>query len=304
MNELEQIRTFVQLVDAGSSTKAAELRGLAVSAISRRMKELENRLGVQLLQRTTRKMHLTDAGRVFYERCVQLLADLADAEAEVTESNAVLRGRLRVAVPLSLGIAHLVPAIVEFMNCHPELRIELDMSDRQVDLVEEGFELAIRVGRLRDSSLMARKIGDFRHVVCASPDFLSVCGEPEHPADMRGWPALCYSHLSRPSSWHFDSGTGDSGSVDVEARMLSTNGDALREAAIAGLGVICEPSFIVHDAVERGLLKVVLQQYRWHDMAIYAVYPPTRHLSTKVRRFIDFLARRFGDEPYWEAFLR
>lgn len=303
MSELEEMRSFVQLVDAGSATRAAELRGVATSAISRRMKDLETRLGVQLLKRTTRTMSLTDEGRLFYDRCVRLLAELAEAEAEVTQQNTHLTGRLKVAAPLSFGVMHFAPAIAEFMTLHPDVNVELDLSDRRVDLVEEGFDLAIRIGELADSSLMGRKVASCRHVVCASPDFFSRQGLPVEPRDLQGMPGLCYANLPNPAQWHYRGSNGEEGSVKVDTRLLSTNGDALKEAAIAGLGVLCEPSFIVHRAIDEGKLYPVLIDYRWYNMGIYAVYPSTRHLSARVRTLIDFLIKRFGEMPYWETCL-
>ena len=297
------MRSFVQLVDSGSATKAASVRGLAVSAISRRMKELEARLGVQLLNRTTRTMSLTDEGRSFYDRAVQILSDLKDAEDEVMQTGGALSGVLKVAAPVSFGVAHLSPAISAFMHAHPEITIRLDMSDRRVDLVEDGFDLAIRIGALKDSSLIARKIGAFRHVVCAAPSFFAARAVPERPEDIEGWPGLCYGNLQHPEVWTYSGPNEKQGNVTVEPRLIANNGDALREAAIAGHGILCEPSFIVHGAVERGLLQPILTEYRWYDMAIYAVYPPTRHLSRRVRRLIDFLSGRFGDNPYWDDFL-
>ncbi len=304
MNEIEELRTFVHLVDAGSSTKAAARRGVAVSAISRRMKDLETRLGVQLIQRTTRQMHLTDAGRTFYERCTRLLADLEEAEAEVTQNSADLSGTLKIASPLSFGIAHLTPALTEFMQQHPEIDVELDMNDRRVDIIAEGFDIAIRIGKLADSSLMARRIAEFRQIVGAAPEFFDKHGRPSTPEDLEGLPALCYANLQNPDIWSFEDPSGTAGRVQVKPRLLSSNGDSIREAAIAGLGVICQPSFIVYEALADGRIEAVLREYRWFDMGIYAVYPPTRYLSTRVRRFIDFLAARFGPNPYWDDVLK
>ncbi len=303
MSELEEMRSFVELVDAGSATRAAARRGLAVSAISRRMKDLEARLGVQLLKRTTRSMSLTDEGRLFYDRCVRLLADLAEAEADVTQRSGVLSGRIKIASPLSFGVAHLSPAISAFMHAHPNIAIELDMSDRRVDLVEEGFDLAIRIGALSDSALTVRRIAGFRHVVCAAPAFIAEHGVATAPSDLEGAPGLCYGNFARPDVWSYRGPAGEAGSVTVSARLICNNGDVLREAAIAGLGVVCEPSFVLHRAVEAGHLRPMLTAYRWYDMAIYALFPPTRHLSTRVRALIDFLADRFGDRPYWDEFL-
>lgn len=303
MNELEEMRSFIQLVDSGSATKAANVRGLAVSAISRRLKDLETRLGVQLLNRTTRRMSLTDEGRLFYDHAIRILDDLKEAEAQVSQTGGALSGTLKIAVPVSFGIAHLSPAVSAFMHAHHDIAIHLDMSDRRVDLVEEGFDLAIRIGSLADSSLIARKIGTFRHVACASPDFFSARQIPQHPDDISGWPGLCYGNMTRPNIWKHVGPDGEAGSVTVEPRLVANNGDALREAAIAGLGILSSPSFIVHRAIEEKLLQPVLLDFQWFEMAIYAVYPPTRHLSQRVRRFIDFLASRFGDHPYWDDFL-
>ena len=304
MNELEELRTFVQLVDSGSATRAAAVRGVAVSAISRRLKELEQRLGVQLLQRTTRRMHLTDEGQLFYRRATRILGELTEAELEVTRYSTQLKGTLKIAAPVGFGVAHLVPAVTAFMHQHPELNLQLDMSDRRIDLLEEGFDLAIRIGSLAASALRARRIADFDHVVCAAPSLLNRVGTPTHPADLEGAPALCYGNLARPEHWRYQHHSRDEeGEFDVSPRLLATNGDAIREAAIAGHGYACEPSFIVHRAVEQGQLVPLFLDYRWYDMGIYAVYPETRHVSQRVRAFIDFLVDRFGTDPYWNRFI-
>lgn len=304
MSDIDELRSFVALVDAGTATRAAARRGVAVSAISRRLKDLEARLGAQLLNRTTRKMSLTEEGRVFYERASRILADLAEAEAEIAERSAVLKGRLKIAAPVSFGAAHLASAVSAFMHAHPAVKIELDMSDARVDLVDEGVDLAVRIGSLTDSALMARKIVDVRHAVCAAPGFFNARGAPRTPRDLEGAPGLCYGNLRDPSLWPFRGPDGSQGAVRVATRFEATNGDALREVAIAGHGVLCEPTFILHGAVERGLLQPVLTEYDWYDMALFVVYPPTRHLSSRARRFIDFLADRFGPDPYWDGFLR
>tara|TARA_B110000444_G_C18745093_1_gene549873 strand:- start:648 stop:1196 length:549 start_codon:yes stop_codon:yes gene_type:complete len=177
------------------------------------------------------------------------------------------------------------------------------MSDRRIDLVEEGLDLAIRIGTLEDSSLMVRKLASVRHVVCASPDFLNRHGIPSTPQDLSALPALCYGNLSQPDTWHYHDKDSKPGQVKVPMRMRANNGDALVEAAIAGLGVLCEPSFIVHGSVERGVLKPLLTDYQWNPMGVFAVYPQTKHMPTRARAFIDFLVSSFGDTPYWEHFL-
>ena len=303
MSEFSQIKTFIALVENHSLSKTAEKMDIAVSAVSRRLKELESNLGVQLIQRTTRKMHLTEAGEKFYQRCGHLMDELEEAKQEASNSATTLSGTLKIAAPLSFGVAHLSPAISAFMHLHPQIKIDLDMSDRRIDLVEEGLDLAIRIGTLEDSSLMARKLASVRHVVCASPVFLNRYGTPKTPQDLADMPALCYGNLDQPDTWHYHDKESLPAKVKVPLRMRATNGDALVEAAVAGLGVLCEPSFIVHGAVERGVLMPVLTDYQWYAMNIYAVYPQTRHVPIRVRAFIDFLVSHFGDKPYWERFL-
>ena len=303
MDRFEDMRCFVQVVDRGSVTRAAEAMRVAPSAVSRRIKELEARLGAQLLLRTTRRMSLTDAGRTFHARCQRILADLDEAEAEAADEPGALKGSLRVAAPVTFGVAHLTPILIDFMRTHPDVIVDLDFSDRVVDLVAEGFEMAIRIGNLRDSSLIARKVVDVHELPCAAPALIERMGMPVHPDDLKGWPALCYSGSERSDIWRYRGPGGSEGSVQVKVRMLANNGSVLREAAIAGEGVINEPSFHIHKAVERGDLVPLLCDYRWREMAIYTVYPPTRHLSVRARAFIDFVRERIGPKPYWEAFL-
>jgi len=308
MDRFEDMRCFVQVVDRGSVTKAAEALRVAPSAVSRRLKELEARLGTQLLTRTTRRMSLTESGRSFHARCQRILADLDEAEGEASDRHGALKGSLRVAAPLTFGVAHLTPIIVDFMRQNPGVVIDLDFSDRVVDLVAEGFEMAIRIGRLSDSSLIARKLVDVRVVACAAPALLAERGVPSHPDQLKDWPALCYTGSERPDIWRYrareeSSGDGSDGSVAMQVRMLSNNGNVLRDAAIAGQGVILQPSFHVHEAVADGHLVPILCEFGWPEIAIYTVYPQTRHLSARARAFIDFVRTRIGPRPYWEDFL-
>jgi DNA-binding transcriptional LysR family regulator len=300
MSELQEIRVFVKLVEANSSTKAADQMGVAISAISRRMKDLESRLGVQLVQRTTRRMNLTEDGKFFYQRCRRLLDDLDEATMEVSRSAKSLKGVIKLSTPLSFGVSHLSPVIAKFMQSHQQIEMSLDMTDRRVDLLEEGVDLAIRIGELDDSSLVARKLAPIRHVVCCSPSLLEKHGPIHQPSDLINIPALCYANLKTPSRWHYQDHEGKPGSLKMTPRMLSTNGDAIRDAAIAGVGVVCEPTFIIHKAIEQGQLIPVLENYIWHKMNLYAVYPNTRNLSTRVRTFIDYMVESFGDKPYWD----
>ena len=303
MDRFEDMRCFVRVVDRGSVTKAACAMRVAPSAVSRRIKELEARLGTQLLIRTTRRMSLTEAGRTFHARCQRILADLDEAEAEASDRHGALKGSLRVAAPLAFGAAHLTPIIIDFMRENPGVEMDLDFSDRVVDLVAEGFEMAIRIGTLRDSSLIARKLVDVRIVACAAPALLAERGMPDHPDQLKDWPALCYTGSERADIWRYRAPDGSAGLVAMQVRMFANNGGVLRDAAIAGEGVILQPSFHVHKAVARGHLVPILYDFGWPEIAIYTVYPQTRHLSARARAFIDFVRNRVGPKPYWEAFL-
>jgi DNA-binding transcriptional LysR family regulator len=300
MDRFEDMQTFVRVVEAGSISGAAEQLDVAKSAVSRRLTALEQRLGVQLVTRTTRRMRLTDTGRAYYERCVRLLDDLEEAERAVRAEHRALSGRLRVSVPLTFGIHHLTPAIVDFASQHPELTVDLEFNDRRVDLVEEGLDLAIRIGRLPDSSLVARRIAPIRHVVCASPAYWDRRGRPVHPDALAGHDALIYTLRADPDSWDYTDPAGRSGVVKVTGRMRANNGEFLRLAGIAGQGVMMQPTFIVWEAIRDGLLEPVLSDHEWFPINAYAVYPQARHLSSRVRAFVDFLVRRFGDRPYWD----
>ncbi len=304
MSELEEVNVFVTLVECQSASRAAEKMGLANSAISRRMKALEERLGVQLIQRTTRTMHLTDDGQLYYQRCRKLLDDWHEAEQEVMQSAAELSGTLTVSAPLSLGLSHLAPAITDFMQDHPQLKVNLDLSDRRVDLVEDGYDLAFRIGALEDSSLMARLVTEIRHIVYCSPGFLDQYGPFNHPDDLRDAPGLGYSNLRHPGRWPYSGPDGEKGEGRVEPRMLSSNGEALRAASIKGIGIGCQPSFILHDAISAGQLVPVLTEYQWYGMNLYAIYPQTRHLSRRVRALIDYLVEYFQQDKNWNSGLK
>jgi DNA-binding transcriptional LysR family regulator len=303
MDRFEELRTFVAVVESGGITAAADRLGIAKSAISRRLADLEERLAVQLFRRTTRRMSLTDTGRGFYERGLRILADLDEAEQAVSEQHATLRGRLRVAVPLSFGLLHLGPAVDDFLRLHPDLAFDLDLNDRQVDLLAEGFDLAVRIADLGDSTLIARRLAPIRHVACASPAYLEARGRPRHPAELADHPCLVYANAPSPGVWEYTDRDGRPGRVTVRARVQANNGDCLRQAAEAGQGIVMGPNFILHHAIERGTLVPVLTDVGWPLFNAYAVYPGTRHLSRRVRAFVDFLAERFSGVPYWDRWL-
>ena len=297
MDKFEDIQAFIAVVDAGTFTAAAERLNLAKSAISRRVSALEERLGVQLLHRTTRVLNLTETGRSFYERGTRVLADLEEAEAAVQQEHGELRGTLRVALPLSFGVRHICGPIAVFGKQHPNVRFDLDLNDRRVDLIEENFDVALRIGDLADSSLIARKLFDVRAVVCASPGYLSTHGAPQTPDDLRNRQCLVYSNLADPDKWAYEDRAGNSHTVKVNRAMTASSGDFLANVAAHGLGLIIQPTFIASEAIRRGNLVPVLTDYQWPIASAYAVYPPTRHLSYRVRAFIDFLAEKFAGTP-------
>lgn len=301
MDRFEDMRCFLQVVETQSVTRAAEVMGLAPSAVSRRLKELERRLGATLMTRTTRRMSLTEAGQIFAARAERVLSDLQEAEAEVSDAAHLLTGTLRVAAPLSFGVCYLTEIVTDFMQTNPGLLVELDLSDRQVDLVGEGLDLAVRIGTLEDSTLVARKIADVAMLAIASPDFLERNGRPGHPAELADLPALCYVGSSRSEMWPYTGPDGTEGVQQVTPRMRANNGNVLCDAAARGMGVALQPEFICSKPLTDGTLEVVLPDYSWPTHTIYTVYPQTRHLSAKARAFMDFVRARIGNEPVWNA---
>jgi len=300
MDKFEDLQAFVAVVEAGSFTAAADRLNSAKSAISRRVSALEERLGVQLLRRTTRTLNLTDTGQSFYEHSARILADLEEAESAVQQEHGELRGTLRIALPMSFGVRHMCKPIAAFTKKHPRIRFDLDLNDRRVDLLDEGVDLAIRIGRLEDSSLIARKLFDVNAVVCASPHYLKTRGTPGTPHDLREHDCLVYSNLVEPALWRWKDTDGSEHSVKVNEVMRVSSGDFLTNAAAHGMGIVIQPTFIAAEAIRRGNLVPILDDYEWPLATAYAVYPPTRHLSYRVRAFIDFLVERFSDKPQWD----
>jgi len=300
MHKFEDLQAFVAVVEAGSFTAAAERLGAAKSAVSRRIAALEERLGVQLLRRTTRVLNLTETGSSFYEHSARILADLEEAEAAVQQQHGELRGSLRVALPLSFGVRHMCKPIAAFARQHPKVEFDLDLNDRRVDLIEEGVDVALRIGHLRDSSHIARRLFDARTVVCASPHYLSVHGEPRTPLDLLDHRCLVYSNLQDPAKWTYKDADGKKQSIDVEPMLAASSGDFLTNAAAHGMGLVIQPTFIASEAIRRGNLVPILEEFTWPTTPAYAVYPPTRHLSYRVRAFIDFLVDRFAGVPQWD----
>jgi len=301
VDRLGAIQVFAQVVETGSFAKAADRLGLSTSAASRYVAELESHLQTRLLNRTTRRVSLTESGRAFYERAVQLLADLAEAEEEASSAAVVPRGTIRLTTSVNFGVRHVAPAIADFLAEHREVRFDVSLSDRVVDLVEEGFDLAIRVGPPGPENLVARKLGETRLVPCASPDYLAKHGAPKAPEDLARHDCFTYEYVSPRHVWRFRDRSGAERAVRVSGSLHSNNGDLLSEVAARGAGIVFEPAFIVGPDVRAGRLVPLLQDFEPLPLPIYAVYPSRKHLSAKVRRFVEFLIERFTSAQDWSA---
>jgi DNA-binding transcriptional LysR family regulator len=298
-----QMQAFVRIVEAGTLTAAADQLDVAKSAVSRRLADLERRLGVRLLTRTTRRLTLTAAGRLYYERACGVLAAVEEAEASVRDASSRLAGRVRLATPLSFGLAHLGPALREFAMQHPDIDFDVDLNDRQVDIVAEGFDLAIRIAQLADSRLAARRLTRVRRVVLASPQWWSKHGMPTTPQELAQHTALEYANAAQ-SGWAYRDARGKVGTVRMPTRMRANNGEFLRDAAIASQGIVLQPTFIAYQAIEAGQLVPALTDCDWQSLDVWAVYPATRFLPQRIRALVEFLAERFGDAPYWDDCLK
>ncbi len=300
MNPFEDMSTFIRIVEAGSITKAAEQLDTVKSAVSRRLSELEKRLGVSLLTRSTRTQVLTDSGKSYYQQCLRIIEDLEEVESSVKNENCALAGRIKLAAPLSFGLSHLSPAIRKFNEVHPDIHFEVDFNDRKIDLVEEGFDLAIRIANLEDSSLIAKRITQINLVLAASPAYLNLYGLPKTPQDLlKGHVKLQYR--TQPENWKLLDENKKLLSIKVPAVLTSNNGDFLCQAAIDGAGLIYTPDFVCYKAIKLGQLQPILTNYLTDTgVNAYAVYPQTKHLSLRVRHLVNYLAQYFGDTPYWQ----
>jgi DNA-binding transcriptional LysR family regulator len=292
MDKLESLRAFAKVVELGSFSEAARALRLSRSAISKYIGELEDELGVQLLSRTTRRVSPTENGQAYFERVLGILVELEAADQAVTQLQATPRGLLRVNAPMSFGTLQLGPAIAEFMQLYAELKIQLVLSDENVDPLQDGLDVTLRIADLESSSLIARKIMPIARVICASPDYFQAHGVPSHPNDLRDHNCLTYGFLSTGNQWKLSGKDGDHW-IQPPWTLCANNAEVLRDAAIAGRGIALVPTFIAAEALQAGRLTTCLDTYQAPPLALYALYPPTRHLAVKVRLFIDFLVTRF-----------
>lgn len=290
MDKFLEMQTFAAVVDAGSFVRASEALNISKAAVSCYVADLEERLGVRLLHRTTRKLSLTEEGRAFHIRCKALLDDLEDAESEITASSMQASGLVKINVPVTFGIMHLAPLWPDFMAANPRVMLDVTLSDRVVDLVDDGYDLAVRIGSLPNSSLISRKLASTRMILCASPAYLKKHGHPEHPTDLAEHTVLAYSLLATGDHWELKGPEGKE-KIAVHPAMRTNSGDTCRAAALKHQGIILQPSFLVEADLRRGTLVELMPQYRSTEFGIYAVYPSRQYVSAKVRLLIEFLVK-------------
>src|SRR6185437_14006150 len=290
MDQLASMTAFVRATELGGFAPAAQTLGISPTMVGLHVRALEDRLGSRLLNRTTRRQSLTEVGRVYYERCRQILSDLEEADRTASQLRAAPRGRLRVNAPVSFGVHALTPVITDYLATYPEVEVDLTVNDRVIDLVEEGFEVAIRVGSLSDSGLVARPLAPYQLVLCASPDYLARFGEPRRPEDLARHNCLAFDRWSAPHVWTFQNGEA----AAVRGVLRANNGEALRVAALRGLGIIQQPGVLLAEDLRCGRLIRVLPDYDLPTRPIHLIYLPDRRSTPKLRTFIDFVLERLG----------
>jgi DNA-binding transcriptional LysR family regulator len=298
MNKLREIECFIAVAELGSFVKAADALNVSKAAVSRIILELEARLGTRLMQRTTRRLSLTEAGAVYLERCKQIVAALDDADQVISVGNTDPTGLLRINAPQTFGVLHMTRVWPCLLRRYPGIKLDITLSDRIVDIVEEGYDLAIRIAQLPNSSLVHRKLASTRVMVCASPEYLEQHGTPHHPEDLKDHMVMGYAYAADKDEWHFN-GPDGAVSVKTNVRMHSNNGDTCVAAALAGIGITRQPTFMLNEYIQNGKLVPLMPEYSAVELGIYAVYPSRTYLPAKVRATIDFLVRVF-EEVKWD----
>lgn len=299
MNKLREIECFVAVAELGSFVKAADALGISKAAVSRTVLELEARLGSRLMQRTTRRLSLTEAGTLYLERCKQIMAALEEADDLLTAGAANPTGLLRINAPQTFGVLHLAPLWPMFLDRHPGVALDITLSDRIVDIIDEGFDMAIRIARLSDSTLVHRKLTTTNLQVCASPDYLEKHGTPLHPHELAQHQVISYSYNVSKDDWQFGGPEGPV-TVKVNSRMHVNNGDSCVAAALGGVGITRQPTFMIDQYLRSGQLVPILTDYSSPELGIYAVYPSRAHLPAKVRAMLDFLSDAFR-QVHWNS---
>lgn len=299
MDKFLEMKVFASVVDEGSFVGATERLQMSKAAVSRYVSELEGRLSVRLLNRTTRRLSMTPEGEVFYARCKTLLELLDEAESELTSKAGEAQGTVKINVPVTFGNMHLAPLWGAFIERHPKVELDVVLSDRVVDLVDEGFDLAIRIARLPSSTLISRKLASTRMVLCATPRYVRKHGKPKAPADLAHHKVLAYTYLATKDEWEFE---GPDGRVTIKTRpaMYSNSGDTCRAVALSHQGVILQPTFLIGEDLRSGALVELMPGYQSLELGIYAVYPSRKHMLPKARLLIDYLVEAFR-KPAWPA---
>ena len=300
MDKFQEMASFVAVVEAGSFVGAADATGLSKAAVSRHVAELEQRLGARLLHRTTRRLSLTDDGQLFFTRAKEMLAAIDEAESEISSRSGEPSGLLRINAPLTFGVLHLAPLWGRFAQLYPKVSLDIELSDRVVDLVEEGYDLAVRITNLPNSQLVSRQLASTRMVACASPQYLALHGTPAHPDELAQHEVISYSYWAARNEWTFTAPDDSLVTVRTHARIHANNGDTCRAAALDHQGIILQPDFLVADDLSRGDLVELLPTYRAMTLGIHAVYPSRKHLPIKTRRLVDFLVEAFA-APVWDT---
>jgi len=299
MGQLEDMAMFTRIVEAGGISKAAEQLNIAKSAVSRRLSDLERRLGSQLLVRSTRTSKLTEAGMIYYKRTQSILDEISELNEQASGNKARIEGSLKMSAPLSFGLMHLSPLIDAYAKEYEDLGFQIDFTDRHIDLIEEGLELAVRIGNLPDSSFQAKRITSIRHMLCASPDYLAKFGTPDTPSALQNHAFLQYGLLNDTKIQIKDK-KGNNHTLPIQPKITASNGDFLKLMALQGHGITYLPTFMTYQELADGKLISLLNNFQLPEMNVYVVYPRNRFLPGRCRRFIDFLSEKFGDTPYWD----
>jgi DNA-binding transcriptional LysR family regulator len=300
MDRLRAFEVFVEVVRRGGFARAADALDTSPANVTRYIGALESHLGTRLLNRSSRRMSLTESGEALYERALAIVDDFAEAEAQASSSTAQPQGALRINAPVSFGILHLAPLWPEFMQRFPKVHLDIALSDRVVDIIEEGYDLAVRISRGGSTQYAARKLASSRNVVCASPDYLQRHGMPRTPAELPDHACVGYRYAASEDVWNLLDSEGRKHAVRVRCVMHANNGDSARIAALAGVGIIWQPTFLIGDDLRAGRLVEVMPEFRMSDIDVLAVYPSRRQLSAKVRAMVDFLSESFRAPLPWD----
>ena len=304
MDTLNAMKLYCHIVDAGQLSLAADRLNLSKGAVSKQLAKLEAHLGGRLLNRTTRRLTPTEAGIDFYERAKRILESVEEAECVVTGLTVEPSGTLKINAPMSFGFNHLGEMLAQYKKKYPKVTIDITLQDRQIDLVEEGYDLALRIATLKDSTLIARRLSPCHIVMCASPDYLEEYGEPKTPSDLKNHQCISYAYSGSMKQWTLENSKGEKKIIPIKGSLIANNGNLICDAVINGMGIAPLPTFIIGDAIREGKAKIIMDNWRPQSETISLIYPSSRYLSAKVRTFVDFSVEYFrpasGEVNYWD----